>query len=150
MGAPTAIASIGIITNLVGTASASASYNAAGTAALSAAQYNSKLIERNLNLELNSISRELRTFSSTQRAQIAASGVSVSSKSALAVMNESLRSFEKEAVISRENARLKINQEQFNARQQRDALRLEARASSIKGIARSALDLGNLFRSLSG
>lgn len=150
MGAPAAIASIGIIQNLAGTASASAAYNAAGKAALSAAEYNSKLIDRNLNLELDSISRELRTFSSTQRAQIAASGVALSSKSALAVMNESLRTFEKETVIAKENARLQINQEQFNARQQRDALRLQATASSIKGIASSALDLGNLFSSLSG
>ena len=154
MAAPAALpvitAGIGILTDIAGTAQANAAYNSAGTAAMSAAQYNSSLIDLNLNRQLDSISSDLRTFSSTQRAQISKSGVSVSSKSSLLVMSEALRNFEKESVIAKENARFRQQQEQFNLNQQLSVLNQQKKASGIQGILSSASAGASLFSSLQG
>lgn len=151
MSAPsvgTILSGIGIVTGLLGTASSVSSYNSAGDAALSAAQYNSKLIDLNLNRELDSISRELRTFSSSQQAQIAASGVSVSSKSSLVLMNEALTNFENEAVIAKENAKLQKETELFAAKQQQQVSKTQGRESGIGGIANAIVQGISLFDSL--
>ena len=146
MTAPSAILTgIGLFTNLIGTASSVSSYNSAGNAGLTAAAYNSKLIDLNLSRELDSIASELKTFTSTQKAQIAASGVSVNSKSSLVIMNEALTKFEKEAVVAKENARLQKAQELFSARQQQEVLRQQALSTGLSGLANTALSAVSLF-----
>lgn len=147
MTAPSAIlAGIGLFTNLASTASSASAYNSAGNAGLTAAAYNSKLIDLNLNRELDEIASELRTFSSTQKAQIAASGVSVHSKSSLVVMNEALSNFEKESVIAKENARLQKSQELFSARQQQEIFRKQSLSSSIGGLLETGTSVLSLFK----
>lgn len=152
MAAPVAIAAIpaviGLITDVAGTAQANAAYNSAGKAAQSAAQYNSRLIDLNLNRQLELVASDLRTFSSTQRSQIAKSGVALSSKSSLIVMDEALRNFEKEAVIAKENARFQKAQEQFNLQQQQAVFAQQRKASGIQGILSTATGAASLFSSL--
>ena len=101
----TAIASIGLFSQLAGTAQSASSYNSAGDAAISAAQYNSGLIDLNLERQLNEKAAQLKTFSGTQQAQISAAGVGLGTRSSLAIMNQALQNFEKEAVIEKENAK---------------------------------------------
>ena len=150
MGAPTAIASIGLGQGLAGTALSVSSYNSAGKAGVSASQYNSKLIDLNLNRQLDSLALELRSFNSKQTAQIAKSGVSVHSKSSLIVMNEALSRFEKEAVLAKENAHLQQQQELFAAQQHQEALRTQSISSGLQGVAQLGFGLTSLFSSLSG
>lgn len=152
MTAPPAIAAataaVGFLTDLAGTAQANAAYNSAGKAAQSASQYNSRLIDLNLNRQLDLIASDLRTFSSKQRAQISKSGVALSSKSSLVVMNEALNNFEKEAVIARENARFQQVQERFNLNQQQAVLEQQRKARGIQGVASAVGSSASLFASL--
>ncbi len=139
MGAPAAaFAAIGIITELAGTAQAVSAYNSAGKAGVAAAQYNVKLNEINLNRELNVLSSELKSFSGKQKADIAASGVSVGSKSALFAMNQALSNFEKEALIARENTRFQNDLLLFEAKQQQKAFKAQGKARLLQGLTSAA------------
>ncbi len=148
MAGPTALTAFSIGTQIFGSAQSAAAYGAAGNAAISAAQYNSKLIDRNLSRQLDSIGSDVRTFVSTQRAQIAASGVSVTSKSALTLANETLTNFEKEVVIAKENATLQKNQQIFQAKQQQKALKSQGISSLLLGVTGAGLDVSSLLGSL--
>ena len=139
MSLPTAaIASIGIITQIVGTAQQSSSYNSAADSALSAGQYNVGLIEVNLSRQLDSLAAETRSFSAKQKADVAASGVSIFSKSALFAMSDALSKFEKEAVLLKENAEFDKQQERFVSFQRSEALRTQGRSSVLQGIGNLA------------
>ena len=153
MAAPEQIGAVssglGILSQIGGTALTSSSYNSAGAAAISAAQYNSQLIDLNLNRQLDTKAAELRTFSSSQRAQIAKSGVSLTSKSALIVMSEAISNFAKEGILLKENAMFEQRQQLFAAHQQQSALRTQSFASLLGGIGSAALSAGELFADLS-
>ena len=139
---------LGILSEIGGTALASSAYKSAGDAALSAAQYNSQLIDLNLNRQLDSLAGELRTFTSSQRAQIAKSGVSLTSKSALIVQSEAISNFAKEAVLAKENAKFGKDQQMFAAQQQRSALRTQSFANLLGGLSSAAFSSASLFADL--
>lgn len=135
MGLPTAaLATIGIITQIAGTAQQSSSYGSAADAALSSGQYNVGLIEVNLSRQLNSLAAETRSFTAKQKADVAATGISIFSKSALFAMNDALSKFEKEAVLLKENAEFDKQQERFISFQRSEALRTQGSASTLQGI----------------
>lgn len=154
MTAPTSLgattAGLGILGDIAGTAQSVSSYNSAGSAAISAAGYNIGVIDINLNRQLNDIALELRSFSSRQKSQIAASGVKVTSKSALVVMNDALSKFEKEAVLARENAELQKNRELFVAEQQQQALKTQRTGSILEGIFSGGQSITSLLSAFTG
>lgn len=150
MGAPAAIfAGIGLITDIAGTAQSVSAYNSAGKAGIAAAQYNTKILDINLNRELNSLSSELRTFTGKQKADIAASGVSVTSKSALFAVSQSLANFEKESIVLKENAEFEKEQILFAARQQQKAFKAQGKARLLQGIS-SAVGGAGSFSGFAG
>lgn len=154
MSLPTAaIATIGIITNIVGTAQQSSAYGSAADSALSAGQYNVGLIEVNLSRQLDSLAAETRSFSAKQKADVAASGISIFSKSALFAMNDALSKFEKEAVLLRENAEFDKQQERFVSFQRSEALKTQRSGSIFQGIgnlAQTGLSLLSILSSGEG
>ncbi len=153
MSAPSSLgpttAALGIFADVAGTAQANSAYNSAGDAALSSFEYNSKLIDLNLNRQLDSIAAELKTHNSKQRAQIAKSNISLTSKSSLVLMNEAISNFEKESVLAKENAALQKKSELFKAKQQRDVFRTQATGRTLEGISSAITSTASLFESLS-
>jgi Tfp pilus assembly PilM family ATPase len=145
-----ATGALGILGNIAGTAQSVSSYNSAGSAALSAAGYNIGVIDVNLNRQLDSIALELRSFNSRQKSQVASSGVSVTSKSALFIMNDSLAKFGKEVVLAKENAELQKTRELFVAKQQDKALSTQGTARTLQGIFGAAQGITSLLGALKG
>ena len=143
------IQGVGILSQVAGTAQSISSYNSAGNAALSAFQYNSKLIDLNKNRQLDQLATELRTFSSTQQADIARSGISVNSKSALQTMSDTLSSFEKEAMMVKENAKLERTRELAEFTAQKAQISAQKKAAFIQGLTGAAGGGASLFSSLS-
>lgn len=78
----------------IGTSQQIGAYKAAGSASMASAKYNKQLEDVASQKRETDLGRQLASVMSTQRAQLGASGVSISSKSALALMNESISAFE--------------------------------------------------------
>lgn len=75
-----------------------------------AANYNKALVEIQLNRDSAELGRRISRVVSTQRAQAAATGLQVGSKSFLMLMNEGLTQGEREAVQLRSSAQIKQSQ----------------------------------------
>lgn len=144
-----------------GTALQVSSYRAAGSAAMSASRYNAQLINMNLGRQLHTLGRQVRSVSSSQIAAAGTGDIAISSKSHLAVINDTLSGFEREALLVRNSAKVETEKTLFEGRSQAAAFENQARAAQFAGdnaarraksqaISGAVGGIGNLFSSLAG
>lgn len=144
-----------------GAALQASSYRAAGSAAMSAARYNAQLINLNLGRQLTTLSRQIRTISGSQRAAGGQGDIAISSKSTLAIINDTLSGFEREALLTRNSAKVETEKVLFEGRSQEASLENQARAAVFAGetqakqakarvVSGAASSFGSLFSSLAG
>ena len=119
--------------SLLGTASEISSYGRAASGAMQAARFNAAIVDRNLNEQLGQLSREVRRISGAQVAGFGASGVSVSSGSALAVMNDTLSAAERQSAALKESARLEKTAILFEGRSAASRFRTQQLTSLLSG-----------------
>ena len=142
-----------------GAALQAASYRAAGSAAMSAARYNAQLINLNLGRQLTTLSRQIRTLSGSQRAAGGVGDIAIGSKSTLAVINDALSGFEREALLTRNTAKVETEKVLFEGRATAAALENQARAAIFSGdvqasqaragaVSGAFSNFGSLFSSL--
>lgn len=72
--------------------------------AIAAGEYESSLVSLNMYNTLDLMARKSSILAGTQRAQTAASGFSITSQSALEIMNDSMRQTEREAYKVKQDA----------------------------------------------
>lgn len=87
----------GAFLTYLGNRQQASTYRQAGNVSLATAKYNAALIEAESAKDLNALSRQVGSFISTQRTQIAKQGLG-NSKSALALLNDSLVQMERRAI----------------------------------------------------
>lgn len=97
------------------------------------ANYNIAIERFNRNRELDSLSRDFDNFFSAQRSQMAATGVGLSSKSFLAVANETQSAFERDLLRLRNTSKLTEQKIQFKAKSQIAGFENEARTAEYEG-----------------
>lgn len=108
-----------------------AGFRAAGNNAMAAAQYNTKLVDVNLQRQLSDMARQISLVSGAQTAAASASGFSVTSKSTLQVMDESLASFEREILRLQNNAQNEKQGILFEGRSAKAANEVQARQAEF-------------------
>lgn len=81
-----------------------ASYRSAGISSIATANYNIGLDQVDTARQLDTLSRNAASVFSTQRAQMAKSGISISSRSFLADTNSTLSNYERQIVQMRNSA----------------------------------------------
>jgi hypothetical protein len=103
MGAINMIGGIG--STLLGGFSAASSYRAGGQISMNTARYNAELLQLESEKEVDNLGLRLSKFMSTQRTQIAESGMGMGSRSALELMNETFSAFERQALDIRNTSK---------------------------------------------
>lgn len=133
----------GTLLTSIGTHQQMKAYEAAGVASMASARYNAAIEELNSERRQVEMGRQVSNILSTQRAQAGASGLDVTSKSFLALMNESISSFES-AIINERNV----------SEQRQDSLIYQGRvaeaAAKAKADAARAQMFGGIFQTILG
>jgi len=108
-------------------------FRLSGAANLAQGQYNAALQKLNTNRQLDALSREIRSTLSSQQVLTATSGLSTTSKSFLAVMNDTLTKFERQIVDLRSVSEQRQRQILFDAESRRVQAENQARAQVFSG-----------------
>jgi len=95
----------GIGATLLGGFSAASAYRAGGQISLNTAKYNAELMQLESEKNVDNLGLRLSKFMSTQRSQIASSGIGFGSRSALELMDDTFSAFERQALDIRNTSK---------------------------------------------
>ena len=139
----------GALFTLLGNKRRSQVYKAAGAASMATAVYNSELIKSESAQELSAMTRRIGSFLSTQRTQIAASGIGATSQSALAIMNATLVSLEQRAMNIRNTTQQQVDATIYEGAVNRWQSEVQAQQGrtpiDLSGIVNSVTQIVKLF-----
>ncbi len=116
-----------------GLAIQASSFRSGGQSAVNAATYNTQLTAVNFIREREFIGRQIASVASSQRAQAASTGISVTSGSTLAVMDATLNDFTRKLIHTKQNAEFKINKQRFEGQVALAESENRARAAEHQG-----------------
>ena len=109
--------------------------------------YNKRLSQLNLNRQLDSLSRQITRFTSSQTVSAASSGISLGSKSFLAAQNETLSAFEKNIVQLRNTGLQQQESIRFRGESKEAEFLAKANAARFAGASGQAFAQGQLVKS---
>lgn len=110
----------------------SQAYRNSGNQARAIANYNIQLNKIDLNRKMSDLNRNVQRAIGKQRSQAVATGFAGTSKSFLAVMNETLDGFDQAATLAQTNFNIKSDQIRFQAEQHRVDSENRARAAEFE------------------
>lgn len=112
---------------------AATAFRNAGVASLAAAEYNVSIEQLNTSRNLDALSREIRSFTSSQKVAAASSGLSITSKSFLSVMNDTLDTFSNQVVDVKNSSKQAQKAILFEGKAAQVEFENRARAAEFQG-----------------
>jgi len=122
----------GINTQIAASKYAGLGYRQQAASTKEIAEYNIELDRQDLNRQLDSFSRDISNIMATQRAQMADTGASITSKSFRALQNKVLDQSIRHIIQARNASKIQEDQRRFQARQAEVEFENQARLSEYQ------------------
>jgi len=132
------------LTFLGGVQKASA-YRAGGAASMATARYNASLVKAQEIEDVNDLARRTASFISTQRAQSGKSGFDPGSRSHLDLLNDTMTTFEREAIDVRNKSKQQQASVIYEGKVQSFLAEQKASQAMFSGISSAFQSITSLF-----